>query len=212
MRTLMTAVLALGLMAFAASAARAGTYACVNNSSGEVKVVPSCTVGTNDSPCHKNDICVDLSLISGEYESWESCDESLCLDTPHPDGTGGWGHVTSLTVGVDAGLNVTVLQPSGACDDGTITLTWRSQDFSFVGANNGSCSYPFPEGPTGPLPDEQPTIVSCSYTNLGHTAKSVTFTFTPQNPTDRALVTATVRGCGERASETFPVAIVNPVP
>lgn len=37
------------------------TFACVNKSSGEVKIVPSCTVGTNASPCHNNDICTDLS-------------------------------------------------------------------------------------------------------------------------------------------------------
>jgi hypothetical protein len=37
------------------------TFACVNKSSGGVKIVPSCTVGTNASPCHNNDICTDLS-------------------------------------------------------------------------------------------------------------------------------------------------------
>jgi len=42
------------------------TYACVNKSSGEVKVVPSCTVGTNKSPCHNTDICTDLSGSTGQ--------------------------------------------------------------------------------------------------------------------------------------------------
>jgi hypothetical protein len=37
------------------------TFACVNQSSGEVKIVPSCSVGTNASPCHNNDLCTDLS-------------------------------------------------------------------------------------------------------------------------------------------------------
>jgi len=41
------------------------TYACVNKSSGEVKVVQSCTVGTNSSPCHNNDTCTDLSGNTG---------------------------------------------------------------------------------------------------------------------------------------------------
>jgi hypothetical protein len=41
------------------------TFACVNNSSGGVKIVPSCTVGTNASPCHNNDTCTDLSGNSG---------------------------------------------------------------------------------------------------------------------------------------------------
>ena len=65
MRTLVVSALALGLMAIAASAARADTFACVNNSSGEVKIVASCTVGTNASPCHHNDTCTDLSLGGG---------------------------------------------------------------------------------------------------------------------------------------------------
>ena len=42
------------------------TFACVNSSSGEVKIVPSCTVGTNASPCHNHDTCTDLSGQSGQ--------------------------------------------------------------------------------------------------------------------------------------------------
>ena len=61
MRTVKTALLALGFMAITASAARADNFACVNRNSGEVKIVSSCTVGTNASPCHKNDTCTDLN-------------------------------------------------------------------------------------------------------------------------------------------------------
>jgi hypothetical protein len=57
MRTLTAGALALGLIAIAASSARADIFACVNNSSGTPKFVPSCTVGTNASPCHHNDTC-----------------------------------------------------------------------------------------------------------------------------------------------------------
>jgi len=57
-------LLVLGLILIAASAARADTFACVNNSSGEVKIVTSCTPGTDDSPCHHNDTCIDLSALS----------------------------------------------------------------------------------------------------------------------------------------------------
>lgn len=53
-------LIALGLIAIAASAARADVFACVNNSSGTPKIVASCTPGTNDSPCHHNDTCVVL--------------------------------------------------------------------------------------------------------------------------------------------------------
>ena len=59
--TTATALMAFALMAIAASPAHADTFACVNQSSGTNKIVPSCTVGTNSSPCHHNDICVDLS-------------------------------------------------------------------------------------------------------------------------------------------------------
>ena len=41
--------------------AESHTYACVNNSSGTPKIVASCTVGTNASPCHNNDTCIDLN-------------------------------------------------------------------------------------------------------------------------------------------------------
>jgi len=41
-----------------------------------------------------------------------------------------------------------------------------------------------------------------------HNDQSVAFSFTPQNPTKTALVTATVTVGGQQASETFPVAIV----
>jgi len=45
----------------ASAVGHSDTFACVNKSSGEVKIVRSCTVGTNASPCHNNDICTDLS-------------------------------------------------------------------------------------------------------------------------------------------------------
>lgn len=45
----------------ASAVGHSDTFACVNNSSGEIKIVPSCTVGTNKSPCHNNDTCTDLS-------------------------------------------------------------------------------------------------------------------------------------------------------
>ena len=199
---LILTLLALAAFAFAAPRpAHAAPAICVNNSSGTVRIVPSCTVGTNLSPCHNNETCI--GSLNGQpfatNESWESCDESLCIDTPNPDGTGGWGHnVTSLTVGVNATLTVTALNP-GECDSGTITLTWRQTDFSFVGHGDTSatCTDPFDLG----------SVVTCSYTDFGHSAKSDSFTFTPQNPTNTALVTATVDACGQQASETFPVAI-----
>ena len=206
MKTLATTVLALGLMVITASHPRADTFACVNKSSGAVKVVPSCTVGTDGSPCTNNDTCVDLSLSSGENESWESCDEFLCIDTPSPDGSGGWG-VTSLNVGTNASLTVTALQTS-PCADGTITFTWRQQDFTYVsnGDTSATCSAAFAVPSIG----GPSSIEVCSYTDFGHNDKSDSFKFTPNNPTSKALVTATVHTtCSgdEQASEAFPIAI-----
>jgi hypothetical protein len=143
-------------------------------------------------------------------ESWSSCSGSLCIDAPPQgpnglDGSGGWGWdntanapVTSLTVGTQAALTVSVLQPS-PCSTGTITITYSSYDFTYDGNGDASavCTNPFPRG----------GVISCSYTDFSHTVKSDHFNFTPQNPTNTALVTATVDACGQQVSETFPVAI-----
>jgi hypothetical protein len=216
MKTLSTAILALGVIVIAASAAHASHAfdICVNNSSGTVRIVSSCTVGTNLSPCHHNETCI--GSLSGQpfatNESFSSCSGSLCIDAPPQgpdglDGSGGWGYdssipgpVTTLTVGTNANLTVTALQLS-PCSDGTITLTYSSYDFSYVGNGDSSAtcqtSGVFLRG----------GVVTCSYTDFAHTAKSDSFTFTPKNPTNTALVTATVDACGQQASETFPVAI-----
>ena len=92
----MVSVLALGLMAISASAVRADTFACVNNSSGTPKIVPSCTVGTNASPCHNNDTCVDLSLSSDQ--------ESLSLNVVCE---------TEAANAVDGGFNIDALCSAG---------------------------------------------------------------------------------------------------
>jgi hypothetical protein len=213
--TLAAIVVAVASLGLAASVARADTYACVNQSSGEAKIVASCTVGSNASPCKKNDSCVDLSLSSGANETWTSCTDSLCVDTSPQgpnglDGSSGWGWdyvanapVTTLTVGTNATLTVTALQPS-ACSKGTITVTYSSQDFSYVGngdTTGATCSTStFDRG----------GVVTCSYTDFGDTDKSDSFTFTPLNPTSKALVTGTVHTtCNgdEQASGTYPVAI-----
>ena len=156
-------------------------------------------------------------------ESWSSCTESLCIDAPPQgpkglDGSGGWGWnsvanapVTSLTVNTPATFTVTVLQPSSGpfCDiggstTGTITLTYSSQDFSLSSTDSGgnAGADPFPRG----------GVETFSYTgnfwcHPAPSSQSIAFTFTPMNPTNTALVTATVNVGGQQASETFPVAI-----
>lgn len=82
-------------------------------------------------------------------ESFSSCSSTLCIDAPPQgpnglDGSGGWGWnntanapVTTLTVGKSATFTVTALQTT-PCADGTITLTYSSQDFTYV--SNGDTS------------------------------------------------------------------------
>jgi hypothetical protein len=225
---LILTLLSLAAFAFAAPRpAHAGPDICVNNSSGTVRIVPSCTVGTNLSPCHAHETCV--GSLNGQpfatNESWSSCTESLCIDAPPEgpqglDGSGGWGWdsvanapVTRLTVGTPAALTVTVLQPSsdpfckigGSSTTGTITLTYSSQDFSLDLTDSG--------GNTGTDPYPRGGVATFTYTgdfwcHPAPSSQSIAFTFTPQNPTNTALVTATVHVGGQEASETFPIAIV----
>jgi hypothetical protein len=154
-------------------------------------------------------------------ESWSSCTESLCIDAPPEgpqglDGSGGWGWnnktnapVTALTVNKPASFTVTVLQPSTVpfCgqDPLTITLTYSSQDFSLSPTDSRSN--------TGNNPFDRGGVETFSYSGdfLCHTDQSVAFTFTPQNITPEALVTATVHVGGQQASETFPVQIVKKI-
>jgi hypothetical protein len=90
----------------------------------------------------------------------------------------------------------------GNATTGTITLTYSSQDFnlSFTDSRNNTGADPFDRG----------GAATFSYTGdfWCHTDQSVAFTFTPNNPTNTALVTATVNVGGQLASETFPVAIL----
>jgi hypothetical protein len=98
MRTLLAASAALGLIAILASVARADTYACVNNSSGEVKIVASCTVGTNASPCHHNDTC-DLIFASGTIL------QRLVADFQNNTSVGGDGEISTVSPPTPAPVN-----------------------------------------------------------------------------------------------------------
>ncbi|MFZ3263077.1 MAG: hypothetical protein WA172_03685 [Terriglobales bacterium] len=171
-------------------------------------------LATSSSPARAQSSLTSFST----NESWSSCTQSLCIDAPPEgpqglDGSGGWGWdsnanapVTSLTVGKPASFIVTVLQsgfvPFCGQDPLTITLTYSSQDFSLNPTDSRSN--------TGTNPFDRGGVETFSYTGdfLCHMDQSVAFTFTPQNPTLTALVTATVSVGGQQASETFPVAIV----
>ena len=146
-------------------------------------------------------------------ESFSSCTSTLCIDAPPEgptglDGSGGWGWntaanapVTMLTVGKSATFTVTIMQPSRCAAGGTITLTYSSQDFNLYGTSSAGIIG------TNPFPDRGGVKVF-TYSEFHNTDESDSFSFTPNNPTNTALVTATVDACGQQASETFPVAII----
>src|ERR1700733_4435318 len=166
-----------------------------------------------------------LLLPLSSTEASSSCTESLCIDAPPPDGSGGWGFnsvlnapVTTLPVGKPATFTVTVLQPSSLpfCNDGgesgSITLTYNS-------TNDFSLNLTDSRGNTGTNPFDRGGVATFLYSGdfFCHTDQSVAFTFTPLKPTPNALVTATVTvGSqtappfvgGQEVSETFPVSIV----
>jgi Collagen triple helix repeat (20 copies) len=147
-----------------------------------------------------------------QLESWSNCTATLCLDAPPEgpnglDGSGGWGWdnsanapVTTLTVGQAANLTVTVMEPNPDSTPASITLTYSSQDFSLDSTASDST--------VGTDPFDRGGVETFSYPDGFHNNdKSVGFSFTPQNDTAEALVTATVQVDGQTASETFPVAI-----
>jgi hypothetical protein len=108
-------------------------------------------------------------------------------------------------VGKPATFTVTVLQPSTVpfCGlaDLTITLTYSSANFALNGTDSRSN--------IGANPFDRGGVLVFTYSGdfLCHADQSVAYTFTPKNPTETALVTATVNVNGQQASETFPVQI-----
>jgi len=165
-----------------------------------------------------------VSLPGVDNEAWSSCTESLCIDAPPPDGSGGWGFnsainapVTTLPVGTPATFTVTLMQPNTGplpfCgDNGSITLTYNS-------TNDFSLNLTDSRGNTGINPFDRGGVATFLYSGdfFCHSDQSVAYTFTPLNPTINALVTATITvGSqatppfvgGQEVSETFPVTIV----
>ncbi len=146
-----------------------------------------------------------------QLESWSNCTPTLCLDAAPQgpsglDGSGGWGWddatnapVSTLTTGQPANFTVTVMS-SADSSPASVTLTYSSQDFSLDSTAS--------DGTAGSDPFDRGGVMTYDYAGGFHnTDKSIGFTFTPQNSTAEALVTATVQVDGQTASETFPVAI-----
>jgi hypothetical protein len=126
---------------------------------------------------------------------------ALTIDTPPPSGSGGWyatggGPITRTTKGSPVTLIVTALQPATEYSNGTFTVTYNPSDFSYLGNNDTSASCVTSTG-----------SATCSYTDLGHSAKSDGFNFTALGPDSHASVTATVTINGYTASEVFVLSI-----
>lgn len=143
------------------------------------------------------------------FSSTQNCTSHLCLDAaPGPDGSAGssgWGWdsganapVTKLAVGSTNPLTVTVLQPSNAMADGEITLTWNPYDFSYVSNSD--------TGATCVQQSDYPSV-SCSYTDLAHSAKGDAFTFKANHADPDAVIGVTTDVGGDQATQTVPVSI-----
>ena len=134
----------------------------------------------------------------------------LSLDTPPPTGTGGWYSATGQPIteaqpGQSVSLTVTALQPGTEYADGSFALSWNAADFTYEG--NGDSTASCTSSVTGTTGS-----VTCTYTDLAHSAKSDTFRFVTGGPDTSASVTATVTVNGYSASEAFPLDLATAVP
>ena len=141
------------------------------------------------------------------FESTLSNTPDLGIDpAPAPDGnsgTGGWGWdnttnkaVTDLKAGTTSTFNVGVLQPNGESANGTITLSFNPYDFTYVS-----------NGDSGATCKATSTQVTCSYTDLAHSAKTDGFQFKANHANPDATIGVTVMTPGNEATGTFPVSI-----
>lgn len=150
------------------------------------------------------------------YESVITGTPDLTIDPSPADGnagSSGWGSdttgsaVTDLTVGKTYSFVVTAIQPgcgsnapAGApCDsDGTITLTWNPNDFTYEGNGDASATC---------TALSEPASETCSYTDFSHQYKSDGFQFEADNANPDAVIGVTVQTQGNQATGTFPVQI-----
>ncbi len=126
------------------------------------------------------------------------------FDPPPPSGSGGFydssGPITAAPSGDSVQLVVTVEQPdTNATPDGSIMLTWNPADFTLVGTGSdtsGVCTTG-----TGTL--------TCTYTDMAHTFKSVGYDFTTGAPDPNATIMATAQTDGAPMSFTYSLGISN---
>jgi hypothetical protein len=170
---------------------------------------PTCPQHTDQVSWNQNQGPASSPILP---EAWRQCTPAVCIDDIPDSGTGGWYNaagtqqITSVNVGDDASLNVTALTPDGVSDlpdNATWTLTFNSDDLKLTDTSqpNGDSSAVCQVSTATPL-------VTCAYTDFGHTIKSDSYFFTAVGANPFALVTATVLlDGGETASATFPLQI-----
>jgi hypothetical protein len=142
------------------------------------------------------------------FESTQECAPDLCLDAaPDPAGdagSSGWGWndqangpVTSLAVNSTNTLTVAVLQPNNESADGSVTVNFDPYDFTLQSTpDDGDCT-------------TTSVQVSCNFTDLGHDAKSIPFSFKAQHADPDAVIGVQADVNGEVAMQQIPVAITN---
>jgi hypothetical protein len=125
---------------------------------------------------------------------------SAGIDPAPPTGSGGFYNtnpgdpITTAVLGQTVNLVVTDVPPASEDPNGTFALSYTAGDFQFLGASDGVCG-------TTTL-----TGVTCTYTDLAHSAKSVSFMFvvngTPDT-TESIGATITDTDDASTASATF---------
>jgi len=155
--------------------------------------------GANQDSCQG--VIVPLTVTANP-----SGNADLSIDTPPPSGSGGWypnpTFVSNPTITVgEAGVNllVTAIQNGPVNAVGTFTLSYDNTYLTFTGAGDGTCAAPTAYGDV--------STVSCSFTDLSHSNKSVPFDFTTlKTGSTSVYAVVSITGSGT-ASESFPLTI-----
>jgi len=173
----------------------AGTFAAGASNSGSVTLTM-----VNASTIQNN--CEGLTVpMVFTASSTPPVNANLSLDPAPPNGSAGWypnpnfDNVTTIPTNSPAALTVTVIQNNGVLADGTITVNYDPLALTLVTSpGDGTCT-------TGS------GTVSCTFTDLSHSATSKPFSFTTNAITGVTNVSATVTNANGSWSQDFPLNI-----
>ncbi len=107
--------------------------------------------------------------------------------------------IPTVTSGTSVSLNVGIYQPNGEQSNGSISVSYDNAFLTFTGtSSDGTCGTPVVSGTN--------STVTCTYTDLSHSAVSKPFNFTTAG-SGTTTATATVTLGTDTASETFGLTI-----